>query len=362
MQATFFASAKALLAHGIHYDTRQRTHHRIARVLHGRPTPLAQSRTLKELVGDIAASGASKALISSETFVRCTAEEARDIVAYFRQHAKRVRVLLYVRHPVSYASSAAHQGVRVGRSLKAVIADPRIVDLTALVEVWREAAGADGLIVRPFARPLLTNGDIVDDVLDAIGVPEAAPAMTRVMVNEGLSVLGIHLIDAANRAAKEPPLPQRLIRIFEAVAGPRYVLPEHSLAMVAAMAEPHLAFLNREYGIVLPEPTDRPSPPVELSEAELASLAAVMMDASRHMDAWDRSPASRIVGLASPFAREVDRAPQPFAQTLGKLGLGALLKPRPARPERRAHELEERFQQRAHAAEVVRKRRRPGLA
>ncbi|MCF3936638.1 hypothetical protein L1787_24915 [Acuticoccus sp. M5D2P5] len=357
LQATFYESASVLARHGVFYDTRNRTHHRFARIAQGYADDLTKCKPLRELTDDIAASKLPRAFIGSEAFVRCTRAQAQAFVEHLRRFARRVKVLLYVRHPVTYAASAAHQGARIGRPLAAIVAEPRILDLTDLIATWRKAVGADNLIVRPFARPLLTNGDVIDDVLGVMGALDAAPDMTRVQVNEGLSVLGIHLIDAANRLVDDPPVPQRLIRIFEAIEGPRYVIPEPALAMAAVQAEPHLAMLERDFGIRLPAPTETPSDPVGLSPAELESLAKVMLTAADYIDAWDRAPASRIVGLTSPFARVIDRPPQNVASALGRLGLGGWLGPREASTiERKISEADDREE----ARERIRDQRRAG--
>jgi hypothetical protein len=321
LQATFRDSAAVLAAHGLYYYAAHRNHHPIARRFH-RPTRRRSDKPhLDRFVRELRATALPRALVTSETFMRLTDREAADCVAFFQRFARRVDVLLYVRHPVAFASSAAHQGVRSGRPLAECVTAPRVLPLRRTILRWRGVVGPRNLTVRPFAPQLLAGGDVVDDVLAVLGLSAAGPEMTRTQVNEGLSVLAIHLIDRANALAGGKPLPIESMRPFDAIGGPKYVLPRESLERARAAAAPELAFLKEEYGIVLPEPSDEPSPPLDLDAASLDSLARVLFVSTQHAHRLDRALVSRLLGWRSPYARQWDVPPHPLAPLLQRLGI-----------------------------------------
>lgn len=159
-----------------------------------------------------------------------------------------------------------------------------------------------GAALRPAA---LRNGDIVDDMLHVIGAEDIAPSLERVQVNEAISMLGLHLLDAAWRAGERPNAAVQ--RIFEAVPGPRYVLPERALDMAAARAEPQLAWLREMCGIELQTPVHRPVEPPRASPEELDAMARVLLEAGTFAARTHRSIPGRAWNLSSPFAQISDR-------------------------------------------------------
>lgn len=322
LQQTFRASADVLAEGGVLYDARPRNHHPIAHVAHG---GTRRSRRTDRVAGRfrrlLRTSRAPVALLSTEALIRLSDDEAAAFVAGLARHAGRVTVVVYVRHPVSAASSFAQEGVRVGRPLEEIVAGPRVLPVQSLLERWERAANGR-IVVRPFARPLLTGGDVVDDMLALMGRPALASRLRRVSMNEPLSALGIALLDRAHRLGR---LPREATRIFERIEGPRYVLPEEALCQVRRRAAPELAFLEERFGIVLPEPEEAPTPPPGLDEATLGSIAAVLRKAALHAHGLDRSPIGRLMEQTSPFTRPEDTVRHPLAPTLRRLGITGIL-------------------------------------
>jgi len=307
IQATFRDSADVLAAHGLFHYARHRNHHPIARRFHGPTLRREDKHHFDRFVREVRATRCPRALVTSETFMRLSDEEAADCAAFFGRLAQKLDVILYVRHPVGFACSAAHQAVRTGRPLSEVVGSPRVLPLRETIERWRRAVGPGNVTVRPFVRPLLAGGDVVDDLLHVLGLPGAGAQLNRTRVNEGLSVLAIHLLDRANAFDGGAGLPRAGLRVFEAIAGPKYVLPQHSLDRVRGLAEPELAFLREDCGIELAEPRDAPTPAPGLEAAELDSLARALLAASRQAHGRDKAPISRLVGWSSPSTREEGR-------------------------------------------------------
>ena len=204
LQATFRDNAAILAEAGLYYFAATRTNHALVRPLTKRGKG-AESKYIKEFRREAKANRLPKGLISSETLQRLGPKEIAECIATMRTIADRVQVLIYVREPVALAISAAHQGVRSGRPLKKIIANPRVLDLTKIITDWRGAVGQENMIVRPFDRAQLVGGDVIDDVLDVVGCGAVAPRLTRRAVNEGLSVLGIHMLERRRLPVLRPP-------------------------------------------------------------------------------------------------------------------------------------------------------------
>ncbi len=319
LQFTLRDNAAILARHGLHFWDGHPAHHPMARKFHAPLTGPGDHRVVKNFVDALKATPLPQAMISTETFMRLTEDEVKACVEMLRPLAKTLKVLVYVRHPVGFASSAAHQRVRMGGRLADAEEKPGIVPLRMLLKRWMDVVGRENMIVRPFDRGLLKNGDVIDDALDVLGIGEVAPQLTRVQTNEALSVLGIHLMDRALAISGEK-LPTAVGRAFDAVGGPKYVLPQASLDIAREAGEPELAFLKREFGIDLPEPKVTPTEPPSVSEPELESLASVILQSAQYAFDLTKSPAGRLLEMKSPFAI-YDVKPHPLTPWLTRFGL-----------------------------------------
>lgn len=319
LQFTLRDNAALLAKHGLHFWDGHPAHHPVARKFHAALTTPGDHRVVRNFVAALKETSLPQAMISTETFIRLTEDEVKACVAMLRPLAKTLKVLVYVRHPVGFASSAAHQRVRMGGRLAQAEGKPAIVPLRMILQRWTDAVGRENMIVRPFDRGILKNGDVIDDVLDVLGVGEVAPKLKRVQTNEALSVLGINLMDRALGISGEK-LPTAVGRAFDAIGGPKYVLPQASLDIARAAGVPELAFLEREFGITLPEPAVTPTAPPQLSDAELDSLAGVILQSAEYAFELTKSPAGRLLEMKSPFAL-YDVKPHPLTPWLTRFGL-----------------------------------------
>lgn len=315
VQATFHESAAALARHGVFHWTGERNHQLLARAYNAKHREPSDAAIRAAFLKGARRAAGRTAVVSSELLVRLTREEIAAFIADMRPLAGEVAVLCYVRHPVSHASSSAHQAVRTGRRLAEVIARPQIVNVRRILTDWTEAVGRDAMTVRPFDRAQLANGDVVDDVLGAIGIPEAAGELTRVRVNESLSSLGIHLLDRVQAMSGLPSVPRDVARVFEALGGPRYVLPADTLERVRQETAPMLAWLADTWGVALPEPTDTPTAPPALSEAELDSLAQVLGNVVTYTNRCDKTGGRHAATVRAPYM--IDPRPEPRGGVFG---------------------------------------------
>lgn len=324
LQQTFRANARLLRDNGVFYDARPHNHHPIAHTARGGEPQKARARQISHrFFRSLRAAREPVAILSTEALIRLSEAEAAAFVRKLSRHARRVTVVMYVRHPVAAANSFAHEGVRIGKPLDEIVARPRVLPLRRLVEQWQKAVDGHGcMIVRPFAPALLHGGDVVDDLLAVMGRPDLASGLTRVRLNEPLSALGITLLDRAHRIG---PVPRDATRIFEGIEGPRYVLPEKALEVVRRRAEPELSYLRKRFGMDLPEPNETPTPPPDLDEETLTSVAAILRQAALHAYTLDSSLLGRVMEQPSPFTRRQDAVTHPVAPMLRRLGVTDVL-------------------------------------
>ncbi|MEM8853152.1 MAG: hypothetical protein AAGD34_05575, partial [Pseudomonadota bacterium] len=277
LQSTFRDSASVLARHGVYYFAGYRNNHPIGRSMHAKTRNATDEAIAAQFLKEAKATRCPQGLVSSENFTKLKGDEPKACLEKLRTVADRVDVLIYVRHPIGYCNGSAHQSVRSGRPLAEVSQNPRVLNLTSLLQRWEEAAGEDHMIVRAFHRPSLVNGDVVDDVLSILGAEAAAPHLTRATINDGLSALGIQLLDRAHGQCNEgEALRLGAVRAFDAIGGPRYVLPPEARAKVLADSAPHLAYLKDKYGIEFPEPPDPGLAPALPPEETLDSMAGVI--------------------------------------------------------------------------------------
>ncbi|ORE96335.1 hypothetical protein ATO13_05715 [Stappia sp. 22II-S9-Z10] len=312
LQETLRLSAPHLTAHGLFYWDGAGNHKAIARHFGGEDG----AEGFAAFMAAARRSTARHALVSAETLVRLDDEAAARLVAAMGEIAAAVDVLLYVRHPVGFASSAAQQAVRAGVSLRRLTANPPLVPFAELIPRWRRAVVArpgtaggalDNVIVRPFERAAFAGGDVVTDALTVLGFADAVAGLTRVEANTGLSALAVHLIDAAlTDRERRAGLSQATMGAYGGIGGPAYVLPAEALERVRTLSAPHLAFLAQQCGIHLTEPAAIPTPPPALSSEELTSLGRVLLSAvqDQHRAATAR-PTPGLVARARRLAKSL---------------------------------------------------------
>lgn len=312
LQETFTASADALAAAGLHYRPFDRhlgatAHHSLteewrAGSLGAAPGPKWQAFAAAARTG-----AAPVALISSEGLVKLPHEKAVHALKQCATLARRVDVLIYLRHPVPYACSAVSQGLRLGRTLDDIIAAPPIIRHDKIVQSWRRAhrtAGVGGtVIVRPFRRDIDRSFDLVGDVLSVCGLNVADTALTpiRSTANPGLSALAVHLVDWINRERRREPLSQASLAPFNHLAGPAYVLPSAVQESIRRETRAANDWLHHHYGFRLEAAPLAPTPPCPLGEQELASLAELVLLSSQFAFEVEHSRIGWWFGLRSPY-------------------------------------------------------------
>ena len=131
--------------------------------------------------------------------------------------------------------------------------------------------GEKAVIVRPFDRSLLVNGDIVDDFCATVGIPkDIAGQLERTTANESLSMEAALLANAVSRGNRmfvEGEINADRIKKNPAIGirGARFRLPKSVIDCIRDDAAREVAYVKERFGIDLPAP-------IELDEASRSEL------------------------------------------------------------------------------------------
>lgn len=122
IQETMHESASHLAAHGVFYFEHPRGYRFLEQVFkaEGEADDISKA-AWKQFRAAAKRSTLPHCLVSAETLVRLDDAEVAALVAAMRELARTVDVLIYVRHPVPMASSAAQQAVKSGVPLARIL-------------------------------------------------------------------------------------------------------------------------------------------------------------------------------------------------------------------------------------------------
>ncbi|MEM8787714.1 MAG: hypothetical protein AAGE76_05595 [Pseudomonadota bacterium] len=276
IEASFGKNRKLLGRAGLLFPKPGSDHFMVGAALRENPKPLRAYRwvpgraeafhadleaTLKGLEHQINTSEAQDLLLASESFFSLSSQ-LTDVVRmrdYLQRFAERVVFIAYVRHPAMYVASSLQQSVKMGRCRLEQFG--RHIKLAAQIpqrlEVFRQALGEDGLVVRPFERAQLAHGDVVRDLLELIGYGHLAPDPFEVVqTNESLSLEAVHLADALNKAitAKTGKSPRasrvpQLTIFLQHIRGKKFAVPPKARQRIEKRCAPVEAQLRDMFGI-----------------------------------------------------------------------------------------------------------------
>lgn len=292
-----------------------------------------------ERVGVIAREAKSTAVISGEGFFGFTPAEIASAKSVLAPYFDRFRIVVYLREPISWASSRAQQAVKTGRSSEAELIDeiekrgraalvvPRYDHLRSYAEVF----GHEALVCRPFDRTAFAGGDLIGDFLTTIGRADLAGTVSSRISNPSLSLEAVQLLDAFEALRQrepglDPRVSERLRRRLAHLPGQSYALPLAVLEKVYELAREDLGWVRREFGLdLMPGGPRFPEP----RRAMVSRTADGMVDL---VVGLVRRP---VVVRGAPGAKPSPRRRRPglLAQLARKLGLSK--RPRAAKPGRR---------------------------
>ncbi|WP_157962017.1 hypothetical protein [Acuticoccus kandeliae] len=252
IQATFAKSRDALSLTGLnyprnylqkYYSIRDKSAHHY----------IAQSISSGELKLHIDAIGqhtdVQEVLLSSERFDYVSRANIGLLPEALSPVFSSVSVIIYVREPVSLATSRGQQRLKRGIGTYAdVCAHPPFYDYKETIEKWVDLFGKDNVKVRVFAKDMLVGGDVVDDLLHQTGRDASTLELHRKWRNTGISLQAALAISARKRENPEFE-PVRDARELLEIPGDPFTLPPDAQERIRRRARPGLLWLREHYGI-----------------------------------------------------------------------------------------------------------------
>jgi len=247
LQRTLSASRSALKRHGIEYPAAREGHN------HKEIVDAAQKgiRQLENVLDEYAV-GQSVTVVSSEHVELLSREQKSSLVETLEKRFGPVRLLIYLRDPVSFAVSATQQEIKMRtKTFEEACENPRLWNYRRHLEDWLEILGRQRLLVRKYDRDSLVNGDLVDDALHVMGCDFLRAEMKRKQANESMSMaaaLALSDFTRARRKGKAIAVPVETL-MARLGSGPKFTLPAVTKGFVRGAQRENIVWVRNTFGI-----------------------------------------------------------------------------------------------------------------
>jgi hypothetical protein len=250
----------------------------------------------------------------------------RKHVGAMKEHLSRffdeIRILAYVRDPISWASSRAQQEILRTKNhrrktldeicaLEAIAAgeSPIVPHYRAGLEPYIEAFGRGAVDIRLFDRNHFMNGDLIADFCVAIGEPSLASSLTSAVQKLSLSYEAVLLLDQYKKllaARDDQDLPSKAVTFYKrmmGLEGTRFALPQEILERVRAAVADDVVWLRQTMNSEVFEdtyPLEAATGPawsastlrqlVEITSAQDLGISAEDLATMISFDPWKKGP------------------------------------------------------------------------
>ena len=141
-------------------------------------------------------------VISSEHLFKLRISKIKEIKEYLESYFDNIRIICYLREPISFSISSWSTSMKGGNNSKNVF-DPAFfpnADQTKEVLAWQNVYGND-LRIRHFQKESLINTNIIDDFLNQTGIKyDSGKYLTPERCNASLSYDSLVLLYCLNNA------------------------------------------------------------------------------------------------------------------------------------------------------------------
>ncbi|GHF26360.1 hypothetical protein GCM10017044_21620 [Kordiimonas sediminis] len=276
IQDSCFANRAILAEKGYFYPSQSANHGFMASAFRTHPEKMwmhkaAGRKSIEEITAfntemmekfenEVADTTAHTLLISSEFFPSTDKEKIPELYRYLNSLSDDVKVVYYVRHPISHAVSSFQQGIKTGMD---TFKDRRSFKFYApgVLKKFAAVFGKDNMIVREFDRDTLYRSDSVfdfcqiiglaDDIADQIKIPDSNQSLSyeAVLLSNARNVLYPVLKDGV-------PNPERALSAdFSDIPGVKFMGSYMDGLMMDDTMREGLDYIRSEYGLPLSDPS-----------------------------------------------------------------------------------------------------------
>ncbi len=259
-QSTFAASREALAAHGVYYASISRNHGAISRIIRGtrrngfpddasvapeRAQEASDFRLMRQAAAEAAAVETGTYLFSSEALLTHSMRNVQLLKTIVDRlfPGYTVKILAYIRHPLGYTISRGQNEIKLGTETTASVeAEGYDGELRVGITRYASVFGEDALIVRSYDAVVAAGRSVQEDILEAIGHPDAAEGLTIERSNEFISMNAALVADIVNPAlvARGIDVDANIRRakkqLLSEIEGPRFAFSDAALQTTRAAA------------------------------------------------------------------------------------------------------------------------------
>lgn len=291
IQQTLWKNRDALAAAGIYYPSLEANHRFFVSAFHQEPEQFdynrlrnlsgpklrrTNARKMQEFENEASESGCKTLVISAEHLQLLDREAIGNVRTYLQGIAKKTYIVCYIRHPVLAASSYAQESVKNGaRRLADVQKHPPYYRFGNKLREWVEAFGRDWVVLRVLSRERLYREDLIQDFLNVVSYsgPEFS---TAVRERAGLSAAAVLIADSVADFAPKFSKERAPHGYLHRIEGKPFRLSREALLKVQEQCKSDLEYLEKEFGVVLPDPEIEAAPGDPFDEDAIRSIARLL--------------------------------------------------------------------------------------
>lgn len=251
--------------------------------------------TLRGLQQGFEKSSASQLLLSAEGVGHFRKPDLIALSEWLRSLSEQVVVIACLRHPAAALSSEIQQRLYIGDVLEDLYERPPFYRYKGLFERLEAAFPRESIILYDFAHAVRNPGGLTSEFFSRLGIDTGDLFQPKPAANTSMSHEAALLLSALNK--QRPvlidggPNPRRKrgdSQALGAVPGRKYIAPNHVYHKLNEQAQPHLQWLEQEYGIVLDRGTIEESDTDHqaFSDRAIDAVALAMVDRVPVDDNW----------------------------------------------------------------------------
>lgn len=143
-------------------------------------------------------------IISGENLSRLNTSATRELKKFVNNYFMDIKIIIYVRDPLSYINSVVQQKIKSGKQTIESININQVELYRGCIEIYMNIFGKEALIVRPFIREAFVNNNLIEDFISSIGLN--SNIASKLKVTSKNNSLGEYSVQTLSRFNKKYPL------------------------------------------------------------------------------------------------------------------------------------------------------------